>query len=99
MTCNCQVITAYGLTGPIMPPSPSSTSSQWPEEAQSKEQSGGGLEVTGLIIGNHFKQRTVRKTSLTKFSYTDTDLDPYNAERGFWWVSDHARISFSEPCP
>ena len=33
--------------------------------------------------------------SLTQFSYTDTDLDPYNAERGFWWVSDEP---FSQVC-
>lgn len=26
--------------------------------------------------------------SLTQSRYTDTELDPYNAERGFWWVSD-----------
>ena len=30
---------------------------------------------------------SVLATSSTRFSYTDTDLDPYNADRGFWWVS------------
>ena len=39
-------------------------------------------------------------TSLTRFSYTDTDLDPYNAERGFWWVSDDVlfRICLETSC-
>jgi hypothetical protein len=31
---------------------------------------------------------------LTNFSYTDTDLDPYNAERGFWWVSGNISAGF-----
>jgi hypothetical protein len=31
--------------------------------------------------------------SLTRFSYTDTDLDPYNAKRGFWWVSNEYHSS------
>jgi hypothetical protein len=59
----------------------------WQEEAPFRERSGGGLAAIGLTIGkNSVPSRACRKP-LTQFSYTDTDLDPYNAERGFWWVS------------
>ena len=91
MTWHCQVITAYGLTGRIMLLGPLNISSLWREEAPFRERSGGGLAAIGLIIGKDFTCFRARRRPLTQFSYTDTDLDPYNAERGFWWVSD-------EPC-
>jgi len=87
MTCHCQAITAYGLTGRTTLPSPLSISSLLREGAPSRERSGGGLAVTGLTIGKNFTRSTPVVNPLTQFSYTDTDLDPYNAERGFWWVS------------
>ena len=37
-------------------------------------------------------------TSLTRSSYTDTDLDPYNAERGFWWVSGESFFRVCANC-
>ena len=82
-----QVTTVYGLTGRTTPLSPFSMFSLWLAEAPFKERSGGGLEVIGLTIGENPKIPVSAATFLTKFSYTDTDLDPYNAERGFWWVS------------
>ena len=87
MTCHRQATTAYGLTGRITLLSPSSISSLSLVEAPFRVQSGGGLEAIGLTIGKDPKIPVSVATSLTKFRYTDTDLDPYNAERGFWWVS------------
>ena len=88
MTCHCQVIIACGLTEHITLLSPLSISSLWREGAPFRERSGGGLAAIGLTTGKNLTHSRACGNLLTKFSYTDTDLDPYNAERGFWWVSN-----------
>lgn len=70
-----------------MLPSSSSTSSLSPVEVPFKGRSGGGLEAIGLTIGMNPQIPVPAVRSLTQFRYTDTDLDPYNADHGFWWVS------------
>jgi hypothetical protein len=60
VTCHRQVITVCGLTGPTMPPSPSSISSLWPAGVPSRERSGGGLVATGLTTGTSSIRSCVR---------------------------------------
>lgn len=54
VTCYCQVIIAYGLTGRTTPLGLSSISSLWPEGAPFRERSGGGPAAIGPIIGKKF---------------------------------------------
>ena len=64
MTCHRQVITAYGLTGRIMLLGLLSTSLLWLVAAPSRERSGGGLGVIGLITGKNTTRLRVRHNLL-----------------------------------
>ena len=61
MTCRCQGITVYGLTGRITLLGPLSISSLSREGAPSRERYGGGLAVTGLTIGKNFTRSHARR--------------------------------------
>jgi hypothetical protein len=53
-----------------------------------REQFGGGHEDTGPITGiTDSLSLNFRLLTSWYSRFTDTDLDPYNAERGFWYVS------------
>ena len=71
----------------------------WLAVAPFKGRSGGGLAAIGLTTGKDSIHPRVRRNLLNPTRYADTDLDPYNAERGFWWVSGGLFFRIRRDCP